>query len=78
MSATHPACGKSWGGYRAEHCAVCCETFSGTSAGDRHRKGPFTARVCADPASVGLHQDSRGVWRMPAVDGGGRVWGAAS
>ena len=65
----HPPCGKTVRGYRAEHCAACCETFSGTTAGDRHRKGTHhpAARVCVDPASVGLHMDKKGVWRLPAT-----------
>lgn len=58
-----PVCGKSWGGLKAEHCTGCHETFSGTAAGDRHRKGPGDDRHCVDPASVGLHRDARGVWR---------------
>lgn len=62
---THPPCGKIISGIKQEHCAVCCETFSTTRAGDRHRKGPYSARYCTDPATVGLVQDARGVWRLP-------------
>jgi len=65
VKTTDPACGKSWAGYRAEHCTICHETFSGTTAGDKHRQGPFTARICAPPDSVGLHRDPQGIWRLP-------------
>lgn len=41
MTATHPACGKSWTGTRREHCAACCETFNSQSAGDMHRVGDW-------------------------------------
>lgn len=32
-------CGARWTGLKAEHCAACHETFSGTTAGDKHRTG---------------------------------------
>lgn len=38
-SITCPRCAKSWRGLKAEHCTVCHETFTGTSAADAHRVG---------------------------------------
>lgn len=65
---THPKCGKSWGGKRAEHCPACCETFSGTTAGDKHRIGEHGIdRRCANPAERGLIQDERGIWHLPGT-----------
>lgn len=71
MAATvqHPACGKTWQGLKPEHCPVCCQTFSTTRAGDRHRKGPHDARFCVDPAGVGLEfDDGRQLWRLTTGD----------
>lgn len=51
----------------AQHCAVCHETFSSTSAGDKHRVGPWTARRCLSPEEMqeaGLRRNSRGVWAI--------------
>jgi hypothetical protein len=69
---THPKCGKTWSGHRMQHCPVCCETFSGEQAGDRHRigdhalpKGTPGARRCMTPEEMrkaGLILDSRGIW----------------
>jgi len=64
---THPPCGATWTSKAAEHCSVCCETFSGTSAGDAHRVGSFAegTRRCLDAAEMreaGLVLDSRGIW----------------
>lgn len=65
----HPPCGKRWAGLKPEHCPACCETFSGTRAGDLHRKGPHGARECAAPADVGLvYDETRQMWRFPADD----------
>lgn len=67
MKTTCRDCGKSWGGYRAEHCTVCHETLSGSSAGETHRRGEFPdGRYCT---TEGLNYDeSKGVWRLPAGD----------
>lgn len=67
MKVTHPQCGKSWGGYRAEHCPSCHETFSGSTAGDAHRRGEHGVdRHCVPPAEAGLvFDEKRGVWRLP-------------
>ena len=65
---THPPCGKTWSGLRKEHCPACCETFSGQTAGDKHRVGKHGLdRHCVDPADVGLVQDQHGVWRLPGT-----------
>jgi hypothetical protein len=64
----HPKCGKSWTGKSAEHCDVCCQTFSGSSAGDLHRRGPGDARRCVSPESIGLKYDeTRDLWRLPGT-----------
>jgi hypothetical protein len=67
-----PKCGTSWGGLKAEHCTVCHETFANTRAGDRHRAGKHGARFCRPPDEVGLHRDSRGIWRLPGPDSASR------
>lgn len=80
MAATCSGCQKSWHGTTASHCRECHRTFSCDSAGDRHRVGPYTpeGRVCRPPASIGLVEDERGVWKwartlqpsvLDAVDG---------
>lgn len=71
MTTTCTACGKSWGGLRAEHCTVCHETFSGTTAGDRHRTGDHAVFVGPDRRRCltademrdkGLEQNTKGIW----------------
>lgn len=47
-------------------CASCGETFSTERGFNLHRRGPWAARKCADPVSVGLVQDAGGIWRRPA------------
>lgn len=37
-------------GQRFGHCAACHRTFMGLGAFDKHRRGPWEARVCIDPA----------------------------
>ncbi len=58
-------------GQRAEHCGVCCQTFTGTTAGDMHRVGRHgildgpDRRRCLSPtemAEKGMDQDSLGRW----------------
>jgi hypothetical protein len=58
-------------GLKAEHCPVCCETFGGIQAGDKHRVGHFSPyeRRCLTPAEMearGLWHDDDGVWHLPA------------
>lgn len=79
--ATCGKCDTTWTGMRAEHCAACHETFTGTESGDRHRAGDWTdenPRRClshAEMRELGLGQDDRGMWqrvrphRMPRFVG---------
>lgn len=76
-------CGATWTGLRAEHCTECHQTFTGTSAGDRHRIGDHavvagpTRRRCLtgdEMRSKGMTQNARGVW----TNGGTSPWSAAS
>lgn len=61
----HPKCGKSYpGGDGAGHCAVCCETFIGLGAFDKHfsrnEDGSYFHRT---PLEVDLWwKDTRGYW----------------
>lgn len=51
-------------------CPTCGEYFSTIANFDRHRVGPHGAKVCADPATVGLIIGARGQntrWQMPGV-----------
>ncbi len=72
-------CGATWTGSRAEHCAACCQTFSGTTAGDAHRVGKhdvFTGpdrRRCLTTDEMterGMVRNKRGLWSM----GGTSPW----
>ena len=65
IQSVHKPCGKTLRGTKVEHCTVCCETFGTTRAGDSHRKGEYPDRSCVDPATLGLHLDAGGVWRLP-------------
>jgi len=62
---THPKCGKQFANAASVgHCAVCCETFVGQGAYDKHltrtEKGNYFHRA---PAEVGLWWlDERGYW----------------
>lgn len=73
-------CGTTWTASRFEHCDGCHRTFSGTTAGDRHRIGHHGVdrRCVDDPASVGLSYDEkRNVWRLPGGYFGNEDGGAA-
>lgn len=84
-TATCQKCGKTWGGFKPEHCGGgtgCHETFGSTIAGDLHRTGEHAIstgpdrRRCRDRAEMieaGLHQDSKGIWRQ----NGRNPWGRA-
>lgn len=50
----HPPCGKTWSGFRREHCPACHETFNSTFASDKHRRGEPGARTCLAPVDAGL------------------------
>jgi hypothetical protein len=69
MVATCPKCQKTWSGFRAEHCPAdgCHQTFSGGTAGDKHRVGDFAdgSRHCLtveEMLSIGMVVNSRGTW----------------
>ena len=71
MSATCK-CGASWTGKRIEHCDACHETFTGTSAGDKHRTGSYVPmeRRCLsadEMRALGMEQNARGVWTLGGV-----------
>lgn len=54
-------------GRRTEQCPVCGELFAGTSVGDAHQYGPWTARRChtrAEMAARGMWTDGRDVWHL--------------
>lgn len=49
-------------------CAACNRYFNSVSAFDKHRSGPAEARVCLDPAGLGMVKNAAGFWvteRMP-------------
>lgn len=60
---------------RIEHCAGCHETFTGTSAGDKHRVGDHSVsfgpdrRRCltvAEMLAKGMARNKRGHWMTTA------------
>lgn len=64
-------CHKPIHGQRSEHCPVCHETFTGTTAGDMHRRGDHgittgpNRRRCLTTDEMldrGMTQDSHGRW----------------
>lgn len=64
-------CGKEWTGKRIEHCTVCHESFTGTTAGDRHRVGDHDVwdgpnrRRCLSAEEMitrGLRCNALGLW----------------
>lgn len=64
-------CGATWSGHRIEHCPACHQTFTGTSAGDKHRVGDHAVsrgpnrRRCLTPDEMrarGMGQNGRGQW----------------
>lgn len=68
-------CGATWSGKRLEHCAVCHLTFTGTTAGDKHRTGSYwpDERRCLTDEEMrekGMAQNSRGHWGL----GGTSPW----
>jgi hypothetical protein len=68
------ACGAQWSGSRTCHCSGCCETFTSTSAFDKHQNRPGVTPICKDPAESGLvaHEKPWGVvWGLP---GGSMDW----
>jgi len=89
VSATCRRCAATWSGLRIEHCTICHETFTGTSAGDAHRV-PTETRTTANGRQVratwrsrcltpdemtaaGMRRNDRGQWST----GADRRWGEA-
>lgn len=69
-------CGATWSGKRLEHCTVCHETFTGTSAGDKHRTGTYwpDERRCLsvdEMAAKGMTRNRNGHW---TTGGDGSAW----
>lgn len=71
-------CGTSWSGMKIEHCPECHQTFTGTSAGDKHRTGDHAVstgpdrrrcRTVEEMLEVWMTQNRRGVWTS-----GGSFW----
>ena len=65
----HGACGSWWTGAERSHCGGCCQTFTGLTAFERHRKG----MRCNPPESVGLVARAKPygtLWGQPAPEGG--------
>lgn len=44
------SCGARWAGANTSHCGVCCFTFTGVEAFDRHRP----EGVCTHPEALGM------------------------
>ena len=72
-------CGRSWSGLRPEHCKVCHQTFSGTTAGDKHRTGDHgvkegsnrrRCRTSDEMRDLGMAQNDRDIW----TNGGESPW----
>ena len=53
-------------------CAGCGETFSTPANFDKHRDGPWTARVCLEPSGAGLCLGADGLWREPGKNINGK------
>jgi hypothetical protein len=53
-------------------CAGCGEYFRSVTGFDSHRSGPYTARVCLNPAELGMVKNGYGFWMQPWPDG--RLW----
>lgn len=65
------ACGTTWGGHSACHCAGCHRTFTGESSFVRHRRD----LQCIDPAtarrkdgSLAFELNARGQWAVAMTD----------
>lgn len=65
----HQKCGTEWTGAAIQHCAACCETFTGTRPGDIHRVpiGEDGRSRCLTPEEMlalkhPLIRDWRGFW----------------
>lgn len=79
MSEAICKCGARWTGLRIEHCPECHETFTGTTAGDRHRTGDHAVSVgpnrrrcrnVVEMLGLGMVKNARGQW----TNGGTSPW----
>lgn len=70
--ATCRPCGATWTGLKPEHCPVCHETFTSTTAGDMHRVGKHgvkdgpNRRRCLTPLEMidaGMGLSKRDMWK---------------
>ena len=71
MNATCRTCSATYGG-RAEHCTACHETFTGTTAGEMHRRGDHGIKTGPDRRRCltademldkGMARNVRGHWK---------------
>jgi hypothetical protein len=46
--------------------SACGEYFSTPTWFDKHRSGPYTARICLNPADIGLIKGANGRWCHPS------------
>ncbi|MGH7239670.1 MAG: hypothetical protein ACREHG_06345 [Candidatus Saccharimonadales bacterium] len=53
-------------------CAACGERFTTPGNFDQHRSGLWEARICLNPAEVGMSQNRLGYWLVPYPNG--RKW----
>ena len=72
MSAPGCKCGATWTGLRPEHCPACHQTFTGTTAGDKHRvgdhnvsRGPDRRRCLSvdEMTDAGMVRNDKGHWK---------------
>lgn len=67
----HPKCGSWWTGNAISHCAACCETFSSTTAFDRHQSKTEPGQTCRKPETAGLVPVAKPygtLWSLPGSD----------
>lgn len=55
-------------GSKVCQCSACGEYFSTPANFDKHRSGPWEARICLNPASVGLVKGRMNRWAAPSGD----------
>lgn len=53
-------------GSKVCQCSACGEYFTAVTAFDAHRSGPWEARICLNPASLGLVKNANGRWGKPS------------
>ena len=78
MKARCEECGAEWSGTRLEHCTVpgCHLTFTGTTAGDKHRTGDFNIHSGPDRRRCRTDDELRAAGLEPRTTPSGLVvWG---